>query len=345
MNNGNQRQKLWKRILDRYQFRRSLLRARIPLVFFRPWLAQDFRQAAIPSHPARYEFNLHFELSWPQWLVNTYVSRTPLDKLTFYSSVMTKFQLLLKDRKDIDISAPEKAMVHPTLQATSSVERITTSQRGDVSHSVSSVIYPSRSESTLVRTEITQSRAEGSEPSTNVSTAPFTLQPYNKLFLNRLHSHFSERAVFTPVVFRNFKLPQRVSRSAAEGNSKLGAGVTAARESGTDGVARTVATSGVTPYMRAFQLPVVYRAPHVDQSKQSHSERSRLYAQSPSLDFVKPTSSRSTERVLPQEQSPSRHSATGIRQSQPQIDVSRLSEEVYRHIQRKIRIERERRGL
>ena len=73
--------------------------------------------------------------------------------------------------------------------------------------------------------------------------------------------------------------------------------------------------------------------------------RSRLFAQSASLNLASPPAAGSAARSEPQEQTSISRLPAVVEPAQPQLDIGRLSDEVYRHIQKKIRVERERRGM
>jgi hypothetical protein len=74
--------------------------------------------------------------------------------------------------------------------------------------------------------------------------------------------------------------------------------------------------------------------------------RSRLYAQPVPRSFANHPTNATVEHEQLRVQRPVEPAApTRVQASQLQLDVGRLSDEVYRHIERKIRIERERRGL
>jgi len=72
--------------------------------------------------------------------------------------------------------------------------------------------------------------------------------------------------------------------------------------------------------------------------------RSRLFADSAWLNLASQPMSVPSAQPQSKETSPPRPPAV-VQPPPPQLDIGRLSDEVYRHIQRKIRIERERRGL
>lgn len=73
--------------------------------------------------------------------------------------------------------------------------------------------------------------------------------------------------------------------------------------------------------------------------------RSRLFEQSAWLNLASPRATGPAAQPAAQRQIPLPPPPVVVPASQPQFDIGRLSDEVYRHIQRKIRIERERRGI
>jgi hypothetical protein len=73
-------------------------------------------------------------------------------------------------------------------------------------------------------------------------------------------------------------------------------------------------------------------------------ERSSLYALPVARSFSNPPVATTAQTAPPPEPRPA-PPMSRTQAVQPQIDVARLSEDVYQHIQRRMRIERERRGL
>ena len=73
--------------------------------------------------------------------------------------------------------------------------------------------------------------------------------------------------------------------------------------------------------------------------------RSRLFAKSAWLNLASQPASGPAAQPAAQGQTSLPPPPVVVPASQPQLDIGRLSDEVYRHIQRKIRIERERRGI
>jgi hypothetical protein len=115
----------------------------------------------------------------------------------------------------------------------------------------------------------------------------------------------------------------------------------------TDIIDRTFITNVETRRVAGatVQPQLVHRA-RIDNT--TESLRARLYTQPAPRTFVNPPATSAPERSQPHEQEPARaaRAATPVIQPvQPQLDMNRLSDEVYRHIQRKLRVERERRGL
>jgi hypothetical protein len=125
--------------------------------------------------------------------------------------------------------------------------------------------------------------------------------------------------------------------------------VIAARQvrSGSDGIARDLrakveAANHVSP-------PVLSRFAHPQTEANEHdflkSGQSRLYPRSAQLKLAHPPALSSAEQPQAAKQSSPARSPVAIQPLQPQLDIGRLSEEVYWLIQRKIRVERERRGI
>lgn len=73
--------------------------------------------------------------------------------------------------------------------------------------------------------------------------------------------------------------------------------------------------------------------------------RSPLYAQPAARSFANYPAATTAQQAPAPEQRAAPSPPAHVQALQPQIDLERLTEDVYQHLQRKIRIERERRGL
>jgi hypothetical protein len=88
--------------------------------------------------------------------------------------------------------------------------------------------------------------------------------------------------------------------------------------------------------------PVLMSSPRSSPGRRRH-ERPSLYAQPATRSFAAPAAT--PAQAAPPEPRSTQLPAPPVQALPPAIDVGRLSEDVYQHIQRRIRIERERRGL
>jgi hypothetical protein len=341
----------WKRILERHKFRGRLLRARVPLVLLRLWSPRDSHQPQMPSRRdvSPYLLSLYIQLSWPQWLVNAYGPTIAFEKSIFNSSAIKELNWLTRNPKNTNTTA--------TLQSKTLVG-LSSDSEGNPHRTGSGRQERTQLDRASLRDE------SGGEPSTNHDTtksyaAPGPLlRPYRskrsattprsftELVKNRLLTSFINREVFVPMVGRMAQPKQTVEMARAVGESSHRASETAAvrhlrRDRILPALNATVEKAG--DFGGAVPLRV-HRSPTDADWKKSYSGGSRLYAQSAWLNLANPPAFSAAQQPQPQEQlSPPRPPAS-VQASQPQFDMGRLSEEVYRHIQRKIRVERERRG-
>ncbi|MGH9972174.1 MAG: hypothetical protein ACREBG_30890 [Pyrinomonadaceae bacterium] len=372
---------LWKRILERHKFRGRLLRARVPLVLLRLWSPIDSRQARIPPRPdvSPYLLSLHIELSWPQWLVNAYGPRIRLEKSTFNSSVIKELKWLCRNPRSTNTSSTLRSNPigrRPSSEAGRNQGRIAPGRQGrGRGHSASELAAGGRWDSPANLRTLAPVLADRSLPPDRSTRIPATLRPFTETFAkNRLHTAFVDRDVFAPAVFRIAKPMQGVERISVGGSLLPPAFDAAATQqviSRRNGVARALnrnvettaqarssvqsrfghraRTDADVEVMPRASAPVQSRFVHrartdADGRDSLDSGRSRLYAQSAWLNFANNPASSSTERIQPPEQATPTRPPASVQPVQPQLDIGRLSEEVYRHIQRKIRVERERRG-
>lgn len=106
-----------------------------------------------------------------------------------------------------------------------------------------------------------------------------------------------------------------------------------------DTIARSLRKTNHAPPMQSL-----LSEPALTNMRQSPLTRSRLFAESAWLDLATQPKSAPAAPSESREVAPPRR-ADVAQPPQQQLDIGRLSDEVYRHIQRKIRIERERRGI
>lgn len=357
MNDTRQRPKsgqkpFWERILERHRFRGRLLRARVPLVFLRLWWPRDSRQPQMPSRRdvSPYLLSLYIQLSWPQWLVNAYAPTIAFEKSVLKFSSIKELNWLTRNLKNTNTTA---SLQSKTLAGSSS-------HSGGNPHRSGS----GRQEQTQLD-PLSPRDESGGEPGTNHNSTmshavpgpllrPYrskgsatTPRSFTEVVKSRLHTSFINREVFVPVVGRIAQPKQTVEMARAVGESSHRASEAAAvRYLRRNRIPRALNAKVGTGGDFGAAVPLrVHRSPtDADGNKSLDSGRSRLYVQSAWLNFANQTAPSSTERVQPLEQSTPSRPPASVQPVQPQLDIGRLSEEVYRHIQRKIRVERERRG-
>ena len=306
----------WQRILERHKFRGRLLAARVPLIFFRFWSPGDSRPARTRSQPtfSPYLLRLHIGLSWPQWLVNAYGRGIGFEQSIFAPSVIKELKWLGIHQRSIDSLAHARsnealASLHTTPFPVVA-DRLLTVERGI---SVSAKIQ--RFTETLGRNQ---------------------------------QSNFLHRGVSAPTARRIGEVLQTGNKISPSATSQQSQGSAAIRQvsSQRSEVARNLNNNVERSQVHASAPSQLIHRETTDahSSNSLGGDKSRLYATSAWLNFANPTPANSNERIRPQEQSTLTRPPTTVQTVQPKLDIGRLSEEVYRHIQRKIRVERERRG-
>jgi len=156
------------------------------------------------------------------------------------------------------------------------------------------------------------------------------------------HAVSLARNVFAP---RGHSAVQKVQLAAPAGNAHESKTTVVRRSLRYDTVERAARTTKSVSSLNV-QSQLVHRTQTDDSRPQP--ARSRLYTQPAPLTFANQTPAASAARTQSNEQqspAPARTPPPVVQPVQQQLDMDRLSDEVYRHIQRKIRIERERRGL
>ena len=321
---------LWKRILQRHKFRDRLLRARVPLVLRRLWSPRDVRgqmpsQRIVSPQP----LSLHIQLSWPQWLVNVYGPTIGLENSIFKSSVTTKLHWLTRKAKDRNTTA--------TLQS-----KPITGSSSDAGRNPNSIRSSLQEQKQLAARHAVPGRLLGPYQTTHRTTPRLLAE----VVPNPPHTSFNNRAFLSPVASTNVAEPAKTFRRVPAGGESWpraseAASVRHVRRNGIQ-LALKPKVEPFDDFGAAVHRRFVHRAQTDEDNKMS--SRSKLYSQPAWLNFANDATATSNERVRPQEQAPPSRPPTTVQPAQPQFDIGRLSEEVYRHIQRKVRVERERRG-
>jgi hypothetical protein len=318
---------LWKRLLRRYAFGRTLQRPRVPIVLFRRRLPAE-REAARPPAPHQISHQhvaVHVHLSWPGWLgpsrtatdsaaqpaiARTVFRRTagrlsPSAMATHISPGLVTADLAgppsiaarVQPSREATAAAASPAVVRPDARATDSLR-----PRGSPGSTTARRIFAR----TLVeRRQTAIVRASG--------TAIASASPHRRPAAGETGRAVGRRAPTGHVaVEARRREPARLAPAPV-------------RQLPAQQVAPGIATSTVAPatvVAGSFPRPV-----------------SRTFAM-PAPDRPATGSQPHPVASAPTASSPAPRPA-----AQPPLDVARLSEDVYRHIQRRLRIERERQGL
>lgn len=378
------RRPLWECILDRHKYRSRLLRARVPLVFRRLSLPANFYQRPRLLTPiVQYPLNLHLQLSWPllsvketrfretlrqssvirnhrqrtfdqpmpargqlSSLINSYAIVTALrDQLHTASTVFKSAGRVPLPAAALDQS--NHATVRSSLTHSDRKLNLPTQVEAGKTHAQAEAKTPAQVEpgksSTQVESHQTHARAE--DPARR--TFPEVVITSRRLAVVReIVRPRSLTTASTPGSFRH-QTPAALSTAVASGqtvgNSKSFSNIRR-RESlshpevfrpNTDTEFAPVSTSAKTHYGPPAKTEST-RGSFVPLEQ-------RLYRQPASRDFASAPAHADEKQSVPQESQSSLPQRPAV--PQPSIDIGQLSEEVYRHIQRKLRIERERRGL
>jgi hypothetical protein len=324
----------WKRIVARYGCRTVLSRPRVPLVFFQRRVAHPARlsNGKAPSYVVSYRLALHVHLAWPAWLGSARASHSheaaprqsrhlAMARLPFAGVPRLAYGSASRGSNVVaSASIPARGHGAPPLAP---------DRRGDIAR-VATTEPP--------RTHVTR---QGLRPK-GMETAPPQPPPDVATFTD----------VSRTVALRDQAFGLVAPRWAAGVLGLLG------RRSGvsTDrlGSPSSATLRWHTPLARFDQRAVMAprdltrRVGRPDDGGPSwmRGVRSQLYGEAVPRSFANQPRTHSADPVLAREHRPD-VPASRPRESAPQppIDLGKLSEEVYRHIQRKIRIERERRGL
>lgn len=330
---------LWKRILERHQYRRQLLRARVPLVLFRLWSARNpqVAQRLKQSHVVQYPLNLLIQLFWPSSVKVPYLNQFDFTRDHFQRTSST--------------------LPRPSNTQLASV--ITSSATAEGEH------------------KNEQLRA-GSVSLRDGGALPLEYKPDSRLSVESLvPEHFSlppkaasgdqfvnigKRLKDAHVsVRRGIHQPQRVFTNTFLRNNQLT--VRAQQQLSAPSVT-TVAVHreifrrhAISPELRrnleaipqallpVKPQPMLFTRIYGDERGSLGGTLSRSYALPALRDFLSEPPRRENKSPNSQELPSPAPQHASVPPPQPPLDIGRLSEEVYRHIQRKIRVERERRGL
>ena len=358
MNHRSQRQKfrdtsLWKQIVERHKFRGRLLPTRVPLVFLRLGQPRELRQPRVRSQRSGppVQLNLYFQLSWPQWLTTRHEPGLVFQTSTFNSTVIRELNWLRSNPKIRPATLSSKTITHlvaaAILRNNEEIEPRPATSPAAPKLSLETVRRDDRTRSVPVAEPraASEDRLASLPSERGFRKAATVFQSTVTSINNRFQPVSLARNVFAP---RGHSAVHKVQLTAAAGNAHETKTTGVRRSLRHDTVERASRTTIETKSVSSLnvQSQLVHRT-GTDYSRPQPA-RSRLYTQPAPLTFANQTPAVSAARTQSNEQqspAPARTPAPVVQPVQQQLDMDRLSDEVYRHIQRKIRIERERRGL
>lgn len=322
----------WKRILERHKLKDHFLRARVSLVLFRFWSPRDSRQDRARLRPpiAQHPLAIHLQLFWSQSAVGVFGPRANIEEPALRHSVIKELKYVSPNRQRTETAATLRSnnIVRPSIES------------GPKPHGIARERQESlRSPSTL------------SAHSTRPVFAGGGLRWHPSLRTKDSHAFRDKRTnIPTAVRLLTDTLLTRRHRSVFAGADVFALPlplVVGAQRGQSISVGRTLASPQVIP---DISTPGKSRLDHPAQRGEDGQgsfggARSPLYAQSARLNLANPPAHSAAEHLQSREKSSPAPPRASVLAAQPPLDMARLSEEVYRHIQRKIRIERERRGL
>ena len=325
----------WKRILERHQSRSAFPRRRVALVLFRFWAPRERpEQTGMRPQVMQTAISLNLQLSWPQW-----ISKVSGFREVFTHSVTKVTPSVIKELKQVKVTS---------LQEPSKTDGKTGTRHDGQSRSPipvpSSTPLPGGAPmgSVQLPTERIQ-RASPLSSSLNVPAESQDSRFFSRRILNNeFNSVLFERNSFVTSLARLNEFTHKRSGDLARARSSpafANAGILQ-EVSQRDRVARLLRRN-----VQATPMQSLLSQPALTEMQQNPLLRSRLFAEAAWLNLAsQPTSVAAAAHTDSRETSPPR--PPDVAQPPPQqLDIGRLSDEVYRHIQRKIRIERERRGM
>lgn len=351
------RDPLWKRISKRYAAVRSRLRPRVPLVLLRHRRAIQHAAGHTPARPhvSRYQLAVHVHFS-------AHASPLPASR-TGASSLAAQNPSLVRTVGRFfgnGAAAPRLAwgsLLHRVV-VSRSARMASDSRRPEASAPRPSTWgahitppadarralpppQPRRSLQTFPRRATVNSEFR-SRGSAGVFRHGAAAPAFAEALLHRHHPEVvrSSSSASPPVRhMRDASGPLGASRSSAWASHAI---VVARRQPHAVNVSRGVLRSNTVPRTsHRIAAPQTLRA----SPPSLPGPRSNLYPLPAPRSFAAPAAASMAEQPRVSEPRPAPAAADRAQTAQPQLDIARLSEDVYRHIQRKIRIDRERRGL
>jgi hypothetical protein len=345
----------WKGILERYKFRSGWLRARVPLVLFRFRSPMDSREARAALRPqiTQYPLALHLQFSWPQLVNHVSGPRVTVAKSTFSHSVIRELKHVLanplRDKRSAahlvtTLTRSAKAEPNPEWiggEPQRILRSALSAESGDSAAAFATGVPRAMARNTLASAFRDQS-----------SSMPETLRLFTeRLLKNRHYNVFTERNSFATPLAEMGGSAHAGRRIFASGKSPVAFEAAAAVRQGILGRTATRGLRRSAELMPRASASATSRFFHPAPTDGEALQRarvhlgSRLFEQSAWLNLANQPAQESAGRAQSPEQSAPATPPARVQPLQPPLDISRLSDEVYRHIQRKIRVERERRGM
>jgi hypothetical protein len=301
---------LWRRILARFRFARTLTRPRVPLVLRRNASAAPARTLAAVGvrsvqarghrsfHTAHHHVAVHAQLSWPQWLVHVYGAPASTTHLLSERAAGA--------RTAARLSRAERSRIAPAVRDRR--QRLTQRQLAG------GVVPLSPTTDAALIGRVTD-RVHG--PSS--STTSFV----DRTLINAVE----RRTVVWGAAAQASSTPRAATRTVRQTAERVPT-VHARREPKPAAAlvnSRVVGTAAVQDRRPSWMSPsLTHAAPQAVRTTANGNESHRTSARE-----LQPAPARPTPATPP---------------SAPPINIERLSEEVYRQLQKRARIERERTG-
>jgi hypothetical protein len=344
---------LWRRILERHTAARQRIRARAPLVYVRrtdPQSPSRPRQAARrQSAPAAAPWNIHVHLTWPLFSMRTpestpgasdrtVVRQTLRPSVSLWRSVLDRVERAWSGGRTVTHVVESAQKAGPRAPSTE-----LTTIRLTSAASASPASRPSRQEATVSARRAqgeTFHRAAHNSPTLErgVTTRTAIKAPIEM----RAPGAVTEGQPFA-VRLRKRHMLWRESLSGdsrARGRENAPPAVVVAGRGVASAALRESARAGSPPAPVMTTLTRTHLRESTPGALMAAADRPPLYANQVPRNFAAhPQQAPAAPAVVAPPVMPPSPPAP------PPIDVARLSEDVYHHLQRRIRIERERRGL
>ena len=367
----------WKRILERRQYRRQLMRARVPLVLFRFWSPKysPAIHTIMQSHVVRYPLNLQIQLFWPP-SVTVHGSHLTLEQ---FKVIRDHFQ------RTPDIHSVQSKQIISVINSYASAggEREQLRERPGFSGDVgTSPLQPKGERNLSVKSKGSSSlsldpesvKIKRAKPTgaSDLILAPNSVQnlsaePKDEIRVQRLvasgnalnnaHLNRDTRVQATPRVVSNTFLTNKHFDILARQRISVLPVTTVSRLTRRTVQHEVFFRHAISPELRRNlgvkppaalapnTPPTVFTKTSGEEAGSLHAALPRLYALPAWRNFVSAPANSQNKAPSSQEKASPAPQFSNVPPPPPPLDIGRLSEEVYRHIQRKIRVERERRGL